>query len=186
VIDEFRTASSNVERGERFERLMVDYFRLDPTLAAEYDEVCRWPDWSHREGTHDSGIDLVARRRETGEWTAIQCKFFDPKHSLQKGDIDSFFTASGRVWDGIKFTNRVIISTTDRWSTHAETALSAQQIPVQRIGVADLAESPIDWMQPARGSLDFELKRAVKYGLREHQKEAITAIRAGFVDHDRG
>ncbi len=185
VIDEFRTTyDTNVERGEAFEKLMVAYFRLDPTLAAEYDLVERWPNWNHNEGTHDSGIDLVARTTATGEWTAIQCKFFDPKHSLQKGDIDSFFTASGRSWDGVRFVNRIIISTTDRWSSHAETALSQQQIPVQRIGVPDLAESPIDWMQQSPG--EFELRRAVKYGLRSHQKDAIAAIKAGFAEHDRG
>ena len=101
VIDEFRTTYyTNVERAEAFEKLIVAYFRLDPTLAAEYDLVERWPNWNHNEGTPDSGIDLVARTAATGECTAVQCKFFDPKHSLQKGDIDSFFTASGRFWDG--------------------------------------------------------------------------------------
>ena len=33
VIHDLRTAPSNTERGEKFERLMVDYFYLDPTLA---------------------------------------------------------------------------------------------------------------------------------------------------------
>lgn len=185
VIDEFRTTyDTNVERGEAFEKLMVAYFRLDPTLAAEYDLVERWPNWNHNEGTHDSGTDLVARTTATGEWTAIQCKFFDPESTLQKAQIDSFFTASGRSWDGVRFVNRIIISTTDRWSSHAETALSQQQIPVQRIGVPDLAESPIDWMQ--QSPREFELRRAVKYGLRPHQKDAIAAIKAGFTEHDRG
>lgn len=72
VISEFRTASTNVERGEKFEALMVDYFRLDPTLSVEYDEVQRWPEWPHRENTHGAGIDLVAHRKDTGEWTAIR------------------------------------------------------------------------------------------------------------------
>lgn len=185
VIDKFQSAS-NVERGERFEKLMVQYFQLDPTLAAIYDEVQRWPDWSHNEHTHDAGIDLVARTKASGEWTAIQCKFYDPKHTLQKADIDSFFTASGKAWDGVHFTNRIIISTTDRWSHHAETALANQQIPVQRIGLADIAESPIDWMRTQPHMLAFELKKAVKYGLRQHQKEAIDAIRDGFTNHGRG
>ncbi|WP_257626283.1 restriction endonuclease [Janthinobacterium sp. NKUCC06_STL] len=44
----------------------------------------------------DVGIDLVARKRGTGDYWAIQCKFYDPDHALQKGDIDSFFTASGK------------------------------------------------------------------------------------------
>ncbi len=186
VIEDFRTAPTNSERGERFERLMVDYFWLDPTLSVEYDEVQRWPEWPHREGSHDTGIDLVARNKVTGEWTAIQCKFYDPKHTLAKADIDSFFTASGKSWDGINFTNRIIISTTDRWSKHAEDALTNQAIPVQRIGLAEIAESPIDWMQTAPGALDFQLKKAVKYGLRAHQKLAIEKILAGFATSDRG
>ncbi|GAA0353828.1 Helicase [Micropruina glycogenica] len=186
VIEQFRIATSNAERGERFEKLMVQYFQLDPTLAATYDEVQRWPDWSHNEHSHDAGIDLVARTKASGEWTAIQCKFYDPKQTLQKADIDSFFTASGKSWDGVHFTNRIIISTTDRWSNHAENALANQQIPVQRIGLADIAESPIDWMQTQPHQLAFELKKAVKYGLRQHQKAAIDAIRDGFTSHDRG
>lgn len=185
VIEQFR-AASNVEAGTKFEKLMVDYFWLDPTLSVEYDEVQRWPDWPHRENTHDTGIDLVARNKLTGEWTAIQCKFYDPKHTLVKGDIDSFFTASGKSWDGISFTNRIIISTTDKWSKNAEDALVNQAIPVQRIGLAEISESPIDWMRLVPGGLDFELKKAVKYGLRKHQKEAIAKITAGFATHDRG
>jgi predicted helicase len=186
VIEDFRTAPTNSERGTKFEKLMVDYFWLDPTLSVEYDEVQRWPDWQHREDTHDTGIDLVARNKISGEWTAIQCKFYDPKHTLQKADIDSFFTASGKSWDGVKFANRIIISTTDRWSKNAEDALVNQAIPVQRIGLAEIAESPIDWMQAAPGLLEFQLKKAVKYGLRPHQKEAIDKITAGFTTSPRG
>lgn len=184
VIELFRQAPSSVERGARFETLMVAWFRTDPVLAAQYDEVCTWPLWSHNEHTHDSGIDLVARNRDTGTWTAIQCKFYDPRHSLRKEDIDSFFTASGKSWDGISFDNRIIISTTDRWSHHAETALVNQAVPVQRIGLAEIAESPIDWMR--HGRLDFEPRKAVRYGLRPHQKDAITKIQDGFTTHDRG
>ncbi len=62
---------------------MVDYFFLDPTLAVEYDEVQRWPEWDHREGTHDSDIDLVARSKDTGERTAIQCKFYDHYETVE-------------------------------------------------------------------------------------------------------
>ena len=186
VINQFRQGSTMVDRGERFERLMVDYFTLDPTLSAEYDEVQRWPDWDHREGSHDSGIDLVARDKVSGEWTAIQCKFYDPRHSLQKQDIDSFFTASGRSWDGVQFANRIIISTTDRWSHPAEEALENQQIPVERIGLADIAESPIDWMAERPRELVFRGRRAVRYSLRPHQKLAIGKILEGFRAHDRG
>lgn len=83
VIDAFRKAPSNAERGAKFEQLMVRYFQLDPMLSATYDEVWRWMDWPERQGA-DTGIDLVARHRDTGELTAIQCKFYEPHHTLAR------------------------------------------------------------------------------------------------------
>ena len=141
VMEAFRQAPSNSERGTKFEQLMVRYFDLDPMLSQQYDGVWRWMDWPGRGGKPDTGIDLVARERDSGEYTAIQCKFYEPTSILRKEDIDSFFTASGKA----PFTNRVIISTTDRWGRNAEDALENQHIPVQRINLADIAESPIDW-----------------------------------------
>ena len=141
VIEAFRRAPSNSERGTKFETLMVRYFELDPLLAKKYDRVWRWMDWPGRKGKPDTGIDLVSRERDTGELTAVQCKFYEPTHTLAKSDIDSFFTASGKAG----FTNRIIISTTDRWGKNAEDALADQQIPVERIGLADIAGAPIDW-----------------------------------------
>ena len=185
VIERFRAEPSSTERGTQFEELMVSYFETDPTLASEYDEVTTWPRWEHNEHTHDSGIDLVAHNRHTGRWTAIQCKFYDRGHYLQKQDIDSFFTASGKAWDQIWFDNRIIISTTDHWSRNAEKALEHQSVPVQRIGLAEIAESPIDWMFTPE-SLSYEPRKAVRYGLRPHQKEALEKIQEGFQNHDRG
>lgn len=78
VIEAFRKAPSNSERGTKFEKLMVRYFELDPMLAQQYDGVWRWIDWDGRDGKPDTGIDLVARTRNTGEFTAIQCKFYEP------------------------------------------------------------------------------------------------------------
>ena len=185
VIDKFRAEPSSTKRGTQFEELMVSYFETDPTLASEYDQVKTWQEWKHNEHTHDSGIDLVARNKHTGRWTAIQCKFYDRGHYLQKQDIDSFFTASGKAWDQIWFDNRIIISTTDRWSSQAERALEHQSLPVQRIGLAEIAESPIDWMFTPE-SLSYEPRKAVRYGLRPHQKEALEKIQEGFQNHDRG
>jgi Restriction endonuclease len=74
VIEAFRRASTNVDRGTPFEKLMVRYFQLDPALTQQYSEVWRWIDWPDRRGKTDTGIDLVARERDTGEYTAIQCK----------------------------------------------------------------------------------------------------------------
>ncbi|MCK8673951.1 DEAD/DEAH box helicase [Rhodococcus sp. HM1] len=185
VIDAFRKAPSNSERGTRFEQLMVRYFQLDPMLAQQYEQVWRWTDWPGRDGKPDTGIDLVAVARDTGEHTAIQCKFYEPTHTLAKGDIDSFFTASGKK----PFTNRVIISTTDRWSKHAEDALEDQSIPVQRIGLTEIAESPIAWNIEdwTDGVPQVRLTEAERHDPRPHQAEAIEKVFAGFAaGHDRG
>ena len=50
-----------------------------------------WTEWPERDGRLDAGIDLVALESDTGELWAIQAKFYDPSHALQKGDIDSFY-----------------------------------------------------------------------------------------------
>ena len=94
-----------------------------------------------RGGKHDTGIDIVAVDRPTGGNVAIQCKFFDPNSTISKPDIDTFLSASGK--EG--FTQRIIVSTTDKWNAHAEDAIQGQQVPVRRIGLADLEASTIDW-----------------------------------------
>ncbi|MFE5117552.1 DEAD/DEAH box helicase family protein [Arthrobacter koreensis] len=184
VIEAFRQAPTNVERGTKFEQLMVRYFELDPMLSQQYDKVWRWIDWPGRDGKPDTGIDLVARERDTGDYTAIQCKFYEPDHYLQKGDLDSFFTASGKT----PFTNRVIISTTNKWGPHAEDALDGQTIPVQRISLEDLAESAIDWdIAWPQGELQVDLAPSTPYTLRPHQQEALDAVFRGFAEgNDRG
>jgi predicted helicase len=95
---------------------MLRYFQLDPALSQQYEQVWLWSDWPDSKGKPDTGIDLVARERDTGDYIAIQCKFYEPTHTLAKGDIDSFFTASSKK----PFTNRVIISTTDKWGKKAK------------------------------------------------------------------
>jgi predicted helicase len=184
VIEAFRQEPSNSERGTKFEQLMVRYFELDPMLSQQYEAVWRWIDWPERKGKPDTGVDLVARERDTGNLTAIQCKFYEPTHTLAKADIDSFFTASGKA----PFTNRIIISTTDRWGTHAEDALEGQTIPVQRIGLPDIAESPIDWdVAWPQGELTVDLAPAKRHGTRPHQVQAIEAVFRGFAaGNDRG
>lgn len=170
---------------------MVNFIKADPTLSQQYDEVYRWPDWKYNGGKADAGIDLVARRREDGRWTAIQCKFYLPSTSLPKGQLDSFFEASGRSFtteNGTEsFANRLIISTTDKWSSNAEAMLDNQVIPTNRIGLGAIAESPINWDIAYPGSeLTINLERKETFEPRPHQDTAITKAIEGFETHDRG
>ncbi|MDQ3155308.1 MAG: DEAD/DEAH box helicase family protein, partial [Actinomycetota bacterium] len=182
VLDDLRSnARSEREKGDLFERLIAQYLRTDPKYAAQFSDVWMWNDWPDRNGAPDTGIDLVAKDRYTGEHSAIQCKFYAETHHLQKSDIDSFFTASGKA----PFSQRLIVSTTDHWTSHAEAALEGQLTPVARLRVQDLDQAPIDWA-------DFSLKtpevmeRTDHKALRPHQLTALENIRAGFEAHDRG
>ena len=182
ILEEFRSAkTSNREMGDKFERLIAAYLVTDPQYRDIYNDVWLWTEWPGRGKQPDTGIDLVAQERSTGEYCAIQCKFYDPAHSLQKADIDSFFTTSGKA----PFTSRMIVSTTDKWSNHAEEALQNQTIPVQRLRVQDLDDSPVDWNQfSLNRPQDIKLK--AKKTLRPHQTEALAHVIEGFEHADRG
>jgi len=182
ILEEFRQAkTSNREMGDKFERLIANYLVTDPLYQDKYSDVWLWGEWPDRGNKPDTGIDLVAKERYTGDYCAIQCKFYDPAHALQKGDIDSFFTASGKA----PFTSRIIVSTTDKWSNHAEEALRNQQIAVTRLRVQDLEDSPIDWGQfSLKRPQDIKLK--AKKRLRPHQKTALNKVIEGFKASARG
>lgn len=182
ILKEFREAATdNRDLGDRFELLIEAYLKTDPIYQDLYSNVWMWMDWPLRGNEPDTGIDLVAEERATGNYCAIQCKFYDPSTVLDKHHIDSFFTASGRD----PFTTRLIVSTTNRWSKHAQSAIKNQSIPVARLNVHDLDSSPIDWSQ-------FSLKRPrsltvkPKKQLREHQRTALTNVMEGFKKSDRG
>ncbi|MEU6008772.1 type ISP restriction/modification enzyme [Streptomyces sp. NPDC047453] len=177
-------STGNRDRGTRFEEFMVQYLSTDPQWTEQFSRVWMWADWPGAEhDKRDTGIDLVAQDRETGGFCAIQCKFYEPHHTIRKEDIDSFFTASGKG----AFTRRMIISTTEKWSDHAESALDDQQIPVTRLGLSDIASSPVEWRMPTPGlHVEFEMTLREKKKPRPHQRDAIGDVFAGFGEHDRG
>jgi predicted helicase len=182
ILREFRNeATSNRDLGDRFERLICRYLQLDPLYADRFSHVWMWNEWPLKGKVGDVGIDLVAQERATGEYCAIQCKFFLPDHTIAKEDIDSFFTAAGKT----QFSSCMIVSTTDRWSKNAEHALQNQSKPVFRLRVQDLDASPVDWSK-------FSLQRPQDIGLRErkslmeHQKVALRDVMEGLKKADRG
>ena len=182
LLDTYRNAAlTEREKGTYFEELMLCYLRNEATYRDLYSEVWTYGEWAKLQGLdqRDAGIDLVAKTQGTGEIHAIQCKLYADDYRLQKSDIDSFFTASGKK----PFTHRVIVSTTNHWSTHAEEALRDQQPPVSKIDLNDLENSQIDWAkyQPKTAPV---LK--VKKQLRQHQQQALEAVMAGLQTAGRG
>jgi predicted helicase len=188
IVEDIRVrARSNQERGALFEKLMHGFLTTDSVFVDRFSQVWLWRDWPGRAGRPDTGIDLVAEERDGGGVCAIQCKFYEPDHTLSKPDIDSFLSASGKA----PFTDRLIISTTEKWNTNAEDAITGQHIRVSRLGLADLTNSSVDWdaaWPSGRVEIDpANFHRKKPNQLREHQIEAVEAVLAGFrAGHDRG
>lgn len=176
-----KEALSQREKGTYFEELILAYLRNEPTYRDLYEKVWMYSDWAKEQwlDARDTGIDLVARTSGTEEYHAIQCKFYAENYKVQKSDIDSFFTASGKK----PFTHRVIITTTENWSEHAEDALIGQNPPVTKIDLHDLRNSQIDWSKyKSKSKLVFKQKKE----LREHQKQAVRQVQDGLKTADRG
>jgi predicted helicase len=182
LLDSFRNAAvTEREKGTYFEELICTYLRNEAIYRDLYSDVWTYADWAIQQGLdkRDTGIDLVAKTNGTGEYHAIQCKFYAEDYRVQKSDIDSFFTASGKK----HFTYRIIVSTTNHWSEHAEDALCNQQPPVSKIDLHDLENSQIDWSQYQPTS-PAVLKR--KKDLRPHQTIALAEVKKGLAQADRG
>jgi predicted helicase len=180
----FRAAAvTEREKGTYFEELIVAYLRHEASYKDLYSDVWTFADWAkaHGKDAKDTGIDLVAKTRDTEEFHAIQCKFFAADHKIQKSDIDSFFTASGKK----PFKHRLIVCSTDHWSDNAEAALLDQQVPVNKITLYDLESSQLDWAKfkpSAKGSPALRAKKSP----RAHQRAAIEDVLTGLKKADRG
>ena len=183
LLDEYRArATSEREKGTLFEELTRQFLLHDARFAHQFKEIYLWSEWPERR-TGDTGIDLVAIPIRDGEGpVAIQCKFYALGHRIQKADIDSFLSASGKE----PFGRRIVVDTSGApWGKNAQDAIEGQQIPVSRITLADLRDSDIDWRTYSLGSTQAPKTRERKVP-RDHQVRARSAVMSGFEEHDRG
>lgn len=181
LLDSFRAAAvTEREKGTYFEELIICYLKNEPAYRELYRDVMTYAEWAGKRGLdkRDAGIDLVAETF-TNECHAIQCKLFDRDYRVQKGDIDSFFTASGKK----PFTHRIIVTTTSLWSDHAEAALNDQHTPVNKIDLVTLENSVIDWARFAPRKTPVLRK---KKQLLPHQGTAQEKVLSGLERSDRG
>jgi hypothetical protein len=166
----YSAATDERDKGDRLEGLMAAYRRTDVTWSVRFSNVWLWSDWPDRQGKPDTGIELVAEERATGGLTAIQCKFYAPTHYLQTGDIDSFFTASGKAG----FTARVIVSTADKRSKLAEDELVHGRPDADRFRVRGFIEegtttTPFDMLVRNKASRCHLVMDALNNARRTHR-----------------
>lgn len=192
VLDKYRKHSfSERDKGDRFERLMQSYLQTDPKYASTLKYVWMWNEFPGKKdfGGKDTGIDLVAMTFE-GDYWAIQCKCYQENSLIDKKSVDSFLSTSSREFKNdqlqtVGFSQRLWISTTNKWGSNAEETIKNQNPPVTRINLYDLQEAPVDWEKLEKG-ITGELARTTKHELFEHQKIALQKTEEYFKTHNRG
>lgn len=180
---------SKSEQGTRFEKLIKQYFMTAPVYKELYEKVWLWNEFPYNGGRHDIGIDLVAKKRDLDEYYAIQCKFYSETAKVDKADVDTFLSASGQPFfiDGtpFRYSGRIIVSSTDNWTSTAEEIIKGQIPPVSRIRLQDLKDSGIDWDSFKTDDLS-SMRVKKKKELRPHQEVAVNDVLEGFKEADRG
>lgn len=173
-----RKAKTEREKGAIFERAVRDFLKKSPEYS--FENVWLWPEWPNLRKygflKRDLGIDLVAREHETGRLWAVQCKCFDESYQVNKQDIDSFFTLSGKN----PFKVRLIVTTTANWGVNALDALKNQTKECKTLDLHDLEQADFEW--------DFQRvkRKQIRKYLRDHQKEAVQKSVGHFQKENRG
>ena len=169
------------DRGDKFERLMRSYLLTDQ--AYSFSKVWLWNEYPDRGNRSDIGVDLVGVRADTGEKVAIQCKFKDPDKVIAKGDIDSFISASATA----EFGERLMVSTSlKELGGNTRKTIDNLDKPWSTVGLAQLADAPIDWSQFNLDQPDHMVRADEGKSPRPHQLQAMAAVKEGFESHDRG
>ena len=101
VLNKYREECfSERDKGTRFETLMKYYLKTDPMYSNEFSEIWLWSEFPFRSqfGGKDIGIDLVAKEVEGG-YTAIQCKCYRETARIDKPEVDTFLSTSGKSFE---------------------------------------------------------------------------------------
>lgn len=191
LLQQIREAStSERDKGYRFERLMQAYLKTTSIYEGCFEEVWLWMDFPYRDqfGGSDIGIDLVAKT-VAGEYWAVQCKCYADGAGVDKSDLDSFITTSGKMFDvdgtPTKFARQLWISTTNNWTKKAEHTIQNQQVPFSRLNLKDLEEDSVDWDKLQQGLYGREVRQK-PFTIKPHQQDAVDATHNYLQTHERG
>lgn len=195
VIRKYRDISfSERDKGSRFEKLMKAYLLTKPEYNGYFSDVWLWNEFPARKdfGGKDTGIDLAART-VNGDYWAVQCKCYDEHTAITKPMVDTFLSTSSKHFEDVNETGREVTFSMRLWidttvnnlNSEAENTLHNQNPPVKRINFTTLSEDPVDWEKLDEG-ISGKNAAVPRYGLRDHQKEAVDKAHGYLKDHDRG
>lgn len=182
LIDQINNNLTNQrDRGTAFEKMVVSYLKNEPTYKNKYSDVWMLSEVpaEYNISRQDTGVDIVAKDRNTGKLTAVQAKFY--KNKVGKGTINSFLAEAAKDY----YADGIIVSTIDKWNRNAEKSLEDLSKPIARIGLSQLENADIDWNLFDFGSDNENIQKAPKK-LRDYQEEAIERSLTYFKDHSRG
>ena len=160
--------------GQRFESVAKWFLETDPRFASQLERVWLWDEWPGRWGP-DDGIDLVAETVDGKTW-AVQAKCYDEQYSVTKSDVDSFLAASGRT----EFDHRLLISTSDRLASKADSTIRHAEKSVSTLRRKDLIDAPVVWPDDPADLSGGGPREPLSP--RPHQQAAIDDVAAGLVE----
>ena len=181
------------EKGNRFEKVTVNYFRTSKKYASVIDKVWLWSNFPQADqfGGQDTGIDVVIKTI-TDEYWAVQCKCYDKGTTINKEEVDSFLATSSRTFTvndkKIKFSQRIWVETSDKWGKNAREAIKNQDPPCIVINAYELEQDKtVDWEK--LGQNLYGTKAGGTTGERKlmsHQKDALSAAHEHYKTNNRG
>ena len=186
----YQDSLSTRQQGSKFEKLVKKLLQLAPSFNARFADVYLWSEFSDAFGLaqNDIGIDIMARDFD-GKWVAIQCKALEPSTSLALADLKNFLgvrtitSSSGKVFCHIS--QHLIFHTCKDVSQNVFKALQQAQdsttLEAKAYGYYDLQELGILWESFDTDDIN-SLKLSGKKQLREHQKQALSAIQSHFIE----
>ena len=183
LLEQFdESAKTRTAKGNRFEDFCEAFFNLGQAAGYDFDEVWSWNDWPGNDGlAGDTGIDLVARERGSGDLVAIQCKFYSPQATLSWTNAATFIGMLGQP----QFSSGLLVSTAGSESANLHTNIQRTAKPIRVWRVEDFEGSAVDWDQ-------FRIDRPTQLALRDpkqlrpHQEQAIADVSREFETHPRG
>ncbi len=176
------SAQNTVEKGGSFELLFKAFIELDKAQSARFARVWRWTDWPGNGGRPDTGIDLVAEERDSGNLVAVQCKFYAEDTPIALEQLNKFLGAYGEI----QYASGIFVATTSNWSKPAESAIRESRTkPVERWGPDTFENSSIDWSVFDLSNPSGATRRPTK-DLRDYQQDALDDVIEGLSQGDRG
>src|SRR5699024_901127 len=171
------------DRGTLFELLVSTYLRNEPAYKRLFDSVWMLADVpeEYQIPKKDTGVDLVAKKKDSDDLVAIQCKYYDKNTKIRKEHIDSFLNEVGKNY----YTEGLIVTTAKEWTENASEAIQGRNKRITRISLPQLQESRVDWSQFSFQTPDKIVMKDRKQP-RPHQDKAINEVIEKFDDADRG